>query len=293
MAHAQQQLDVSERRACRAVRQPRSTQRDEPKPHPEEERLVKRLHQLSRAHPRYGYRRVTALLRREGWRINRKRVQRLWRQEGLKVPVSRRKRRVPGASAPGDPRRATRPNEVWSYDFVHDQTADGRPLKWLPVVDEFTRENLALDVERRMNGACAIRTLAGCVAERGAPAFLRSDNGPEFIAREVQQWLARAGVATIYIPPGCPWENPYSESFNGKLRDEFLNREEFSSVAEAKVLGADHRRRYNHERPHSSLDYQTPDEFAARSRGRKIFPSPSGEGKGRNNRKKHNTQKLS
>ncbi|GDY23854.1 transposase [Verrucomicrobiota bacterium] len=275
------------------MQQPRSTQRYEPQPNLEERRLIQRLQQLSRAHPRYGYRRITALLRRAGWCVNRKRVQRLWRQEGLKVPPSRHKRRALGVSATDYPRRATRPNEVWSYDFVHDQTADGRPLKWLPVVDEFTRENLALTVERRLNGAAAIRTLAGCVAERGAPAYLRSDNGPEFIAREVQQWLARVGVATIYIPPGCPWENPYSESFNGKLRDEFLNREEFTTVAEAQVLGAQQRQRYNHERPHSSLEYQTPAEFAAACRGRKSFPSPSGEGKGRNNRKKPNTQKLS
>jgi len=147
------------------------------------------------------------------------------------------------------------------------------------VVDEFTRENLALDVARRMNGTAAIRTLAGCVAARGAPAYLRSDNGPEFITREVQQWLARAGVATIYIPPGCPWENPYSESFNGKLRDEFLNREQFSRVAEAQVLGADHRRRYTHQRPHSSLDYQRRLNLRRPAVGETFFPPPRGREK--------------
>lgn len=274
------------------MQQPRSTQRYPAKPNPEEQRLVKQLQQLSRAHPRYGYRRITALLRRDGWPVNRKRVQRLWRREGLKVPVAKPKRRAPGVAAGAYPRRATRPNEVWSYDFVHDQTADGRLLKWLPVVDEFTRECLALPVERRMNGAYAIGTLAGCVAERGAPAYLRSDNGPEFIAGLVQQWLAASGIATLYIPPGCPWENPFSESFNGKLRDEFLEREEFASLAEAKVLGAEHQRQYNHERPHSSLDYQTPVEFAAVCRRRKNFPSPSGEGKGKVRKNQHNHNKL-
>lgn len=254
---------------------------------------MKQLQHLSRAHPRYGYRRITALLRRDGWRVNRKRVQRLWRREGLKVPVAKPKRGGPGATPGPYPRRATRPNEVWSYDFVHDQTADGRRLKWLPVVDEFTRECLALPVERCMNGTYAINTLAGCVAERGAPTYLRSDNGPEFIAGLVQQWLASSGIATLYIPPGCPWENPFSESFNGKLRDEFLDREEFTSVAEAQVLGAEQRRQYNHDRPHSSLDYQTPVEFAAACRRRKSFPSPSGEGKGRKRPTKHKPKKLS
>lgn len=275
------------------MKQPRSTQRYPEKPNTEEQRLVKQLQQLSRAHPRYGYRRITALLRRDGWRVNRKRVQRLWRREGLKVPVAQPKRRAPGVASAAYPRRATRPNEVWSYDFVHDQTADGRPLKWLPVVDEFTRECLALPVERRMNGTYAIGTLAGCVAKRGAPAYLRSDNGPEFIAGLVQQWLAASGIATLYIPPGCPWENPFSESFNGKLRDEFLEREEFTSLAEAKVLGVEHQQQYNHQRPHSSLDYQTPAEFAAACRRREKFPSPSGEGKGRVRRKQHNHNKLS
>jgi len=269
VTHVQQQLAVSQRQACRAVTQPRSTQRYPAQPNAEEHRLVKQLQQLSRAHPRYGYRRITALLRRDGWRVNRKRVQRLWRREGLQVPAAKPKRRAPGVAAGTYPRRATRPNEVWSYDFVPDQTADGRLLKWLPVVDEFTRECLALPVERRMNGADAIGTLAGCVAARGAPEYLPSDNGPEFIAGLVQQWLASSGIATLYIPPGCPWENPFSESFNGKLRDEFLEREEFTSLAEAQVLGAEHQRQYNHERPHSSLDYQTPVEFAAACRRRK------------------------
>lgn len=284
---------MSQRWACRALQQPRSTQRYPAKPNTEEQRLVKQLHQLSRAHPRYGYRRITALLRRDGWAVNRKRVQRLWRREGLKVPVAKPKRRAPGVASTLYPRRATRPNEVWSYDFVHDQTADGQLLKWLPVVDEFTRECLALPVERRMNGTYAIGTLARCVAERGAPAYLRSDNGPEFIAGQVQQWLTASGIATLYIPPGCPWENPFSESFNGKLRDEFLEREEFSNLAEAKVLGAEHQRQYNHERPHSSLDYQTPAEFAAACRQRKNFSSPSGEEKSKVRRNQHNHNKLS
>ena len=160
---------MSQRRACRAVKQSRSTQRYPAKPNTEEQRLVKQMQQLSRAHPRYGSRRITALLRRDGWPVNRKRVQRIWRREGLKVPVAKPKRRAPGVANAAYPRRATRPNEVWSYDFVHDQTADGRRLKWLPVVDELTRECLALPVERRMNGNYAIGTLAGCGAERDAP----------------------------------------------------------------------------------------------------------------------------
>ena len=162
-------------------------------------------------------------------------------------------------------RRATRINEVWSYDFVFDQTEDGKCLKWLPICDEFSRESVALEVERRMDSGDVIRILDAAVLERGtAPEFIRSDNGPEFIARAVQDWIGQRGFKTLYIAPGSPWENPYSESFNSRFRDEFLNRESFGSLLEAKVLGKEHRTDYNHRRLHSSLDYQTPAEFAQR-----------------------------
>ena len=153
---------------------------------------------------------------------------------------------------------------MWSYDFVFDQTADGRPLKVLPVVDGYTRECLAMVVGRSLTAADVVRTLAGLVAERGGPAYLRSDNGPEFIATAVKRWLARMGVGTLYIEPGSPWENAYSESFNSRLRDELLNREVFGSLREAEVILAEHRRAYNHDRPHSSLGYVAPAVFASR-----------------------------
>lgn len=209
---------------------------------------------------------AAAHLRREGWRLNNKRAQRLWRLEGLKVPRRQRKRRRMGGSEnSAQRRRATRINEVWSYDFVFDQSEDGRRLKWLPICDEFSRESVALEVERRMESADVIRILDAAVLERGsAPEFIRSDNGPEFIARAVQDWIKQRGFKTLYIAPGSPWENPYSESFNSRLRDEFLNRESFGSLLEAKVLGKQHREEYNHRRLHSSLDYQTPAEFAQR-----------------------------
>jgi putative transposase len=209
---------------------------------------------------------AAAHLRREGWRVNNKRVQRLWRLEGLKVPRRQRKLRRMGSSENGaQRRRATRINEVWSYDFVFDQTEDGRRLKWLPICDEFSRENVALEVERRMESADVIRILDAAVLERGtAPEYIRSDNGPEFIARAVQEWIAQRGFKTLYIEPGSPWENPYSESFNSRFRDEFLNRESFGSLLEAKILGKEYRKDYNHRRLHSSLDYQTPAEFAQR-----------------------------
>ena len=213
---------------------------------------------------------ATALLRRAGMEINAKRVQRLWRQEGLKVPRRARKRQRLGNSDHGTQRlRAERVNHVWSYDFVFDQTEDGRRLKWLPICDEFSRELVALEVERRMESKDVIRILEAAVTERGgAPEFIRSDNGPEFVALAVQEWIARRGFKTLYIQPGSPWQNAYSESFNSRFRDEFLNREAFASVLEAKVLGQQHRQWHNHERPHSSLDYQTPSEYAAQQANR-------------------------
>jgi transposase InsO family protein len=222
------------------------------------------MRELAGRHPRYGYRRVAALLRLEGWPVNRKRVYRLWRVEGLKVPKRQRKRRHLGCSDNGVVRRrAERPNHVWTYDFLMDQTSDGRRLKILPVVDEFTRENLALEVERRMGAAGVIEVLTELVGLRGAPEYLRSDNGPEFIAEAIRAWLRDSGVGTLFIEPGAPWENAYIESFNGKLRDELLDREEFGSLLEAKVLAGQWRVEYNDRRPHSGLGYRTPAAFAA------------------------------
>ena len=260
----QEQFGVSQRRACRVLGQPRSTQRQAPKAKEGEQRLVARILELVRRHPRYGYRRVWALLRREGFRVNRKRVYRLWRQQGLRVPRKQRKKRRLGSSANSCVRRpAEHQGHVWAWDFLHDRTADGRPLKWFTLVDEYTRECLALEVRRGMTARAVGAVLAGVVQERGAPGHIRSDNGPEFIAKAIRSWLAGAGVGTLYIEPGAPWENGYAESFNSKVRDELLNAEEFASELEARVVGKDWKREYNHERPHSSLGYRTPAEFAA------------------------------
>jgi transposase InsO family protein len=221
------------------------------------------MHELARKHPRFGYRRVAALLRAGGWRVNNKRVRRLWRLEGLKIPKKVKKKRRLGHDGNGClRRRATKMNEVWSYDFLFDQTADGRPLKILPIVDEFTRECLVMLVARRLTAKDVIRALAQAASGRGMPKHLRSDNGPEFIADAVRRWLTQEETKTLYIEPGSPWENAYSESFNSRLRDELLNGELFSSEKEAAVLLERHRRVYNEERPHSSLGYVAPAVFA-------------------------------
>ena len=258
----QESFGVSQRRACRLVGQPRSTQRQRPKTSEEEERLVRRMLELVRRHPRFGYRRISVLLRREGWRVNRKRVYRLWRQQGLKVPRKQRKKRRLGHSGNSCVRRpAEHKDHVWSWDFLHDRTRDGRPLKWFTLVDEYTRECLALEVQRSMTAQAVKAVLAGVVRERGAPRHIRSDNGAEFIAKAIRAWMTAAGLETLYIAPGAPWENGYAESFNSKVRDELLNAEEFGSVLEAKVLAKEWRQEYNQVRPHSSLGYRTPAEF--------------------------------
>lgn len=220
--------------------------------------------ELAGQHPRYGYRRITSLLRRRGWRVNPKRVLRLWRMEGLKVPRKQRKRRRLGRSENSvTRRRPEHPHHVWTYDFTEDRTVDGRRLKFLVVLDEYTRRCLALEVERGMTSRHVIGVLSRLVAEHGAPGHLRSDNGPEFIARALGAWLAQRGAGTLFIQPGAPWENAYVESFNGKLEDELLAAELFTSLAEAKLLAAGYRDHHNHERPHSALGYRTPSEFAA------------------------------
>ena len=237
--------------------------------------MLLRIKELAREHPRYGYRRITALLRREGWSVNRKRVHRLWRREGLKVPQVQRKRRRLGHSENSCiRRRSERPNHVWSYDFLYDQTADGRQLKILPIVDEYTRECLTIEVERGMDSEDVVSTLEYLFEIRGEPEHIRSDNGSEFIAEAVRSWLARRGSKTLYIEPGSPWENAYSETFNSRLRDELLDREMFETLKEAKVIIEDHRLDYNRRRPHSSLGYQTPAEFAAACVGSGVASLP-------------------
>jgi putative transposase len=256
-------MHLSQRRVCKALGVARSLVRYEPLLPGKDKGLVARVHELAKGHPRYGYRRVAALLRAEGWRVNNKRVRRLWRREGLKIPKKVKKKRRLGHDGNGcTRRRAARMNEVWSYDFIFDQTADGRRLKILPIVDEFTRECLVMLVARRLAAQDVIEALARAAAERGMPEHLRSDNGPEFIASAVRRWLACEGTKTLYIEPGSPWENAYSESFNSRLRDELLNGELFSSEKEAVVLLGQYRRAYNEERPHSSLGYVAPAVFA-------------------------------
>lgn len=263
MAHLEEVFEVSERSACELVEQPRSTQRYEPQEADDEGLLVTRMLAHVRAHPRYGYRRIWALLRREGFVVNRKRIYRLWKQEGLKVPQKQRKKRRLGSSANGCLRqRAVRKNHVWAWDFVHDWTTAGQPLKWLTIVDEYTRECLALRVARSIKAQDAIDILAELFAMHGVPEHLRSDNGPEFIAAGMRAWLHAVDVKTLYIEPGSPWENGYAESFNSKCRDEFLNAEEFDTIRHARALAGGWQRDYNESRPHSSLGYQTPYEFA-------------------------------
>ena len=223
------------------------------------------MRELVRQRPRFGYRRIAALLRREGWRANPKRIWRLWRQEGLKVPRKQRKRRSLGVSENAcHCRRAERKDHVWTWDFVFDRTTSGSALKWLSIVDEFTRECLTLKVARSITSEDVIDALAELFAMRGVPAHIRSDNGPEFVAHAIQRWLAQVGVQTLYIAPGAPWENGYAESFHSRLRDEFLAPEEFENVAAARKLTTAWQEDYNHQRPHSSLGYLTPAEFAAR-----------------------------
>ena len=264
---AQATLEVSERRACQVIGQPRSTQRYAAKERDGERPLVQRMLELVRRHPRYGYRRMWALLRSEGFRVNVKRIYRLWRKEGLKVPQKQRKKKRLGCSANSCVRhRAEHIDHVWAYDFVSDQITDGRTLKFLTVEDEYTREALAIEVERSITSTDLIETLRYLFEVRGAPKFIRSDNGPEFIAQALRRWLAESGVGTLYIEPGAPWENGFNESFNSRFRDELLNGELFTSLKEAKVVTEDYRLEYNHRRPHSSLGYQTPAAFAAACR---------------------------
>jgi transposase InsO family protein len=253
------ELGVSERRACRAIGQPRSSQRYSATERDDEGPLTREIIDLASRFGRYGYRRITALLHREGWRVNHKRVERIWRREGLKVPRKQPKRGRLWLNDGSCVRlRPGRKDHVWSYDFVQRRTHDGRKFRMLVVIDEYTRACLAIDVARRLNCDDVLERLAWLMATRGVPEHIRSDNGSEFTAHAVRNWLQDVGVRTLFIEPGSPWENGYCESFNSKLADELLDREIFYTLEEAKVLIERWRVEYNTVRPHSSLGYRPP-----------------------------------
>jgi len=257
-------MDVSERRACQVISQPRMTQRYKTKQPDRDKALTAEITRLAKKHKRYGYRMITAKLRQENWNVNHKRVQRIWQKEGLQVPYRRKFKKAKGSSGNSCAvKKAEYLNHVWTYDFMSDQTEDGRRLKLLTVLDEFTRESPAIEIGRSIRARDVIAVLEYLFIVRPVPRFIRSDNGPEFIADAIKKWLQRKDVETLYIEPGSPWENGYIESFNGRLRDEILNREVFYSVKEAKVLVEDWRLEYNNHRPHSGLGYMTPAGFAA------------------------------
>jgi len=250
---------VSERRACRVIDQPRPTQRRSLKVLDDEESLTADIVKLAVRFGRYGYRRITALLQDRGWQVNHKRVERIWRREGLKVPKKQPKRGRLWLNDGSITRlKPERKGHVWAYDFVACRTEDGRAVRMLTVIDEYTRECLAIKVARRIKSDDVIHALTELFVFNGAPEHIRSDNGPEFTARVVREWLPNVGVKTLFIEPGSPWENGYNESFNGKLRDELLNGEIFYSLKEAQILTERWRREYNTIRPHSSLGYRPP-----------------------------------
>jgi putative transposase len=253
----------SGRAACRILRLARSTYDYRGRaPTPVEQRLRKRLHELALKHPRYGYRRIAALLRQEGWHVGKRHIQRLRRDEGLRVPPTKRKVIRRGVST-GLPTTAMHRNHVWTWDFIADATVRGGPLRILTILDEHTRECHVLRVDRALRAQDVLAWLQKAIEEQGAPAYLRSDNGSEFIAKIVQQWLAQNHIKTIYIEPGSPWQNGFVESFHGRFRDECLNREQLWTLTEARVVIGDYRSEYNQLRPHSRLGYLSPARFVA------------------------------
>jgi putative transposase len=257
--HAEEAYGLSERHACRLLGQGRGTQRYEGVARSDEGALTKAVIALATKYGRYGYRRITALLRTAGWRVGKDRVQRIWRREGLKVPQKQKPRARLWLNDGSCVRlRPVQPNHVWSYDFVSAITHDGRALRILTLIDEYTRECLAIRVARRLASLEVIETLANVMLLRGVPEYIRSDNGPEFLAQELRQWLGKLRTRTLYIERGSPWENGYCESFNGKLRDECLNGEIFYSLKEAQVIIEQWRVEYNTQRPHSALGYRPP-----------------------------------
>lgn len=252
-------LQVSERRACRALEQARSTQRYEPVVVEDEAQLTQEVVRLASKYGRYDYRRVTGLLKNDGWQVNHKRVERIWRAEGLKVPQKQPKKGRLWLNDGSCMRlRAEYPRHVWSYDFVADRTHDGRAFRMLNIIDEYTRECLAIRVGRSLKTEDVQAVLTELFCVRGVPVHLRSDNGSEFSNQQIRIWLNELGAKTLFIEPGSPWENGYIESFNGKLRDELLNREIFYSLQEAKVIIEQWRKEYNTIRPHSALHYRPP-----------------------------------
>ena len=263
---------ASQRRACRVMGRGRSNLRYRRVRRADEPALVRAIKRLARRHPRYGYRRIHAMLLRRGWTVNLKRVRRLWNELGLRRPIRLRKPRKlglkPGVSANSCTESPARfKDDVWTCDFIHDRTADGRPLKWLTLVDEYTRECLVLHAAASLSGADVRQIVARVVGRRGVPTRIRSDNGSEFICAALVDWLPGVGTEPIPVAAGRPWENGYIESFHSRLRDEFLEREEFESVADARAKGSWFRREYNAVRPHSSLGYVTPKEFSAACSG--------------------------
>jgi len=250
---------VSERCACRALGQHRSTQRKVPQGRADEERLTDDIIELADQYGRYGYRMVTGLLNNAGWQVNHKRVERIWRREGLKVPQKQKKKGRLWLNDGSCVRlRPERPNHVWSYDFVQDRTADGRVYRTLNIIDEYTREALMIRVDRKLNSTDVLDALTDLFILRGPPEYIRSDNGPEFIAQKVRDWIAAVGATTAFIEPGSPWENGYVESFNARFRDELLNGELFYTLREAQILIEQWRIHYNTVRPHSALGYRPP-----------------------------------
>jgi len=254
-----QTLGVSERRACRTLGQHRSSQRRVPYGLPDEQRLTDDIIALTRRFGRYGYRMITGMLNNSGWHVNHKRVERIWRREGLKVPQKQVKKGRLWLNDGSCVRlRPERPNHVWSYDFVQDRTHDGRVFRTLNIIDEFTREALMIRVKRKLNSTDVVDALTDLFILRGPPAFIRSDNGPEFVAQKVRDWIAAVGAKTAFIDPGSPWENGYCESFNARFRDELLNGEIFYTLREAQTLIESWRCHYNTVRPHSALGYHPP-----------------------------------
>ena len=258
---------VSERRACQVLGQSRSTQRYVKRRPADEEKLLAEMRRLARRHPRWGSPRIHDALRKRGWTVNHKRVERLWREEAMQVPKKQQKKRrvtLGGSENSCVRKRALRPNHVWSYDFIEDRTEKNHKLRMLVVIDEFTRESLAIEIAWSWTARQVVEVLQFLFAVRGAPEHIRSDNGPEFVAKAVTDWLDRADVTTLFIAKGSPWENGYVESFNSRFRDELLNRELFVGLEDARWVVDRWRLDYNHHRPHSSLAYQTPAEFSAR-----------------------------
>ncbi len=265
VARLQSRFGVSQRRACRLVGQHRSTQRRaKAAPTHSDQQLRQRLRQIAREHPRWGWRKAHEIAAREGLVVNAKRTRALWRDEGLRRPPQRRCKRRRLADGSAGRLRATSPNQVWALDFQYDETAGHRRLKLLNVVDEFTREALAMHVAYAIDADQTVDVIAGLVAQRGAPAHLRMDNGPELVAWGLRDWCRLTGTHTSYIEPGSPWENPFVESFNGRVRDELLNVEDFADLLQARVVIEDWRIEYNQFRPHRSLEGLTPVEYGRR-----------------------------